>query len=122
MNEPAITPEERRSRIERSRMLLYVGFFLLALGVACLFLAGPKTGVAFLVLGSIVIAFWTAFPYLRGFDLSATRLVGQMSDPKGGVEELTEPEGRPVEPQQGQSRRLRRLLRWRPRSRGSAPD
>jgi hypothetical protein len=110
--------EERRSRIERSRPLGGIGFLLIVLGVVCLFAVGPKTGIALIVLGALVCTFWVCFPYARTMELTASRFRADMSDPKGGVEEITiplDPEPEPP-PHAG---RFRRLRHWRPRSRGS---
>lgn len=120
MTTPSIGPDERQSRIERSRVLLVLAVVLLVLGIACLFFVGAKTGLAIIVLSAIVFVAWTVIPYTRDLDLSATRIHANMSDPKGGVEEsATEPVD-PQEPERGPGR-VRRMLR-RLRSRGSGPD
>lgn len=123
MNETTEDAAERRSRVVRSRPILGIGVFLLVLGVVCVFLVGPNTGLAIFVLGALVCVCWAAFPYVSAFELSPTRFRARMSDPKGGVEEIAiRPADRPeteLPPGRG---RLRRLLDRQPRSRGSARD
>jgi hypothetical protein len=114
---------EHWSRVVRSRPVLAIGIFLLALGVVCLFFIGPKTGLATLTLGVFVVLAWAVMPYVQEIEITPTRFHARMSDPKGGVEEiatrpLDHPEAGP-EPGRG---RLRRLLHRRPRNRGSERD
>jgi hypothetical protein len=121
MSEPSISPEERQSRIERSRVVLGIGVFLLVLGTVCLFVVGQRTGIVLLILGSIVGSYWLAFPYSRSVEVSPERFRADMSDPKGGVDEIATGPADPRETKR-QPGRIRRILRQRPRSRGSEQD
>jgi hypothetical protein len=128
--------EERRSRIERSRPILVTGAGLVVLGVVAFFVVSPWLGLVLIGFGLVTLFVWLKFPYLHGefeFTLGGKGFRvgyrGRLTDPQRGVREADEkPSGAPERPARpvivraSRPRRLRRLLRWRPRNRGSAGD
>jgi hypothetical protein len=121
---PRKDTEERKSRVTRSRPILVVGVALVGGGIVAAFLKDVGVAVTLIVLGVFVLLLWMVFPYLQGqIELSLSGkgfragFRGVLTDPVTGVAEANDEPTDPPAPPPG---RLRKLIRWRPRSKGSA--
>lgn len=127
MTVPGKDTEERDSRIVRSRPLGVVSLLLVALGAIVLVFDTAWVGLVLIVIGAFLLYCATTFPYQRGPVEWRWRLFGDkgvdlsykggLTDPVTGVDEANGELPKP-----SRRARLRRRLRQRFRSRGSAED